>query len=451
MRGLQRGAAEQPHPEGIDQTPEHTPATSPRDLDWIVSRHWSCSYVRHSPNPCGIPRRLDVLITPSEFAGRSSPFRRRRSHELQCGAAAIALWGMLIGAAASAQNSTDRLTLIWDAPRECPDRGAVLARVANHLRDERKIAENWRAEAHIVRKRAQYELELRVSSDGSQPALRVLRAATCGALADATAVLVALALEPQPSAAGSPSAEPAQPSGSPPLAAGPVDGPAAPAANEPKPSTAAAAPTRPVPPPAAAQKSSQTAVDTLEIEDPEILPAAGSGGRIGLGISAGARFDTGMLPSARAGLRARIELRVLRIRAGLGISWLPPIENAADSYPAASVRASAVLGDGWLGVAVLDSRLSLSPFVVVESGALALESRRIRHPDERTFHWTAIGAGAHASYRLLAGLELGVEVAGVTPVSRPRLWVRTDEGDVTLFHAAAVAVRVAVSIGYVFE
>jgi hypothetical protein len=402
-----------------------------------------------------------VLITLSELACRLPPLRSRRegpatdsrwrrSYELQWGAAAIALWGMLIGATASAQNSADRLTLIWDAPRECPDRGAVLARIANHLRDQRKIAENWRAEAHIVRKRAQYELELRVNNDASQPGLRVLRAATCGALADATAVLVALALEPQPSAAGSPTAEPAQPSSSAPATANAAEA-GEPATNEAKPSTQRETPARTAPPRAAAQKSSQTAAETLEIEEPEILPAADSGKRISVAIAIATRFDAGMLPSPRPGLHARFELRVSRMRAGLGLSWLPPIEAAADSYPAASLRASAILGDGWLGFAVLDSRLSLSPFAALESGGLALESRRIRQPDDRTFHWTSLGAGARASYRILAGLELGLDVAGLAPFSRPRLWVRTDEGDVTLFHAALVAVRVCVSIGYVFE
>jgi hypothetical protein len=318
------------------------------------------------------------------------------------------------------------------------------------LRGERKITEGWRAEAHIVRKQAQFELELRLSKEGSEPARRILRAASCAALADAAAVLTALALEPRPTAAGSPSAEPPQLGPSAPATTGAV------AAGEtlesaPEPTTQAATAERAAPPRPAAQEASQTDAETIEIEEPEIRPAADSGRRIGVGLSAGARFDAGMLPAPRPGLQARVELRVLRIRAGLGISWLPPIDGVPDAYPAASVRSSAILGDGWLGIAVLDGRLSLSPCAVLESGGLSLASLRIREPDERTFLWTAVGAGARASYRIFSGFELGLDAAGLAPFSRPRLWVRADEGDVTLFHAAAVAVRLSVSIGYVFE
>lgn len=163
------------------------------------------------------------------------------------------------------------------------------------------------------------------------------------------------------------------------------------------------------------------------------------------------RLDAGMLPSLRSGMQARVELRLLRLRAAFGFAWLPSMETVAETYPEASIRASGLLGEGMLGYAVLEGRFSLLPCAMFEYGTLSLEGRRIAVPDDQSVRWTAVGAGGRATYRLAEGFELGFEVAGVAPFFRPRLWVQTDRGDLTLFHAAVVAVRVSASIAYVFE
>jgi hypothetical protein len=326
------------------------------------------------------------------------------------------------------------------------------------LRGDRRFAGTWRIAARILRKPAQYELELRLSRDGSERAHRTLRDSTCARLLDATAVLVALALEneTQPAvedavpatSAGGPTAES---SGAPALRENPAS------VQPENPSRAERAPPGAQGPavsrqPAGARESAvERESSQPEAEELAIEPAAHGGARLRVGIGAGLRLDAGMLPALHPGVLGRVELGVDRLRAALGFSWLPPIEKVAAPYPAASIKAHAVLGDAWIGYAVLDGRLSLTPYAAFELGALSLESLGIRAPNAQSSRWTALGAGARGTYRAGAGFELDLEAAGFAPFSRPRLWVRTDRGEVTLFETAAVTVRLAASVSYVFE
>jgi hypothetical protein len=386
-----------------------------------------------------------------------------RSHELQRIARfGVALLGMFAVAPASAQNSTRDLTLTWDAPRECPDRGAVLAEIAKHLREERKFPDDWFVQARVVRKPAQFELELTLRRGGGEPARRTLGAASCAPLVEATAVFVALAIDSQPSAAESSTVEVGtpEPVSSPKPNTGPNTGGGS---NEPgsrgpaaiEPSATRASSEQTAPSTTAVQAASQTPLEQSHKSATEVAPAAVGGRRqplrIGVGIGVGVRLDAGMLPGPRSGPQAWIDLRLLRLRVALGLAWLPPIETIAEAYPDAIIRASGLLGDAALGYAVLAGRFSLLPCVRLEYGRLSLASRGIEAPDAQSIHWAAAGAGARAAYRIAAGFELGFEAAGLAPFSRPRSWLRTDRGDLTLFHAAAVAVRVSASIAYVFE
>jgi hypothetical protein len=161
-----------------------------------------------------------------------------------------------------------------------------------------------------------------------------------------------------------------------------------------------------------------------------------------------------MLPkSPNFGVTARVEFRFRRLRAGAGFSVLPPRETSAAAYPSALLRAQAVVGDGVLGFAFTPgSALSFVPCVVFEYGSSTVAgSRIVASAPRQSIRWTAAGIGAHASYRFNAGLELRVEATGLMPFSRPRWWVRTERGDVTIFETAVVAVRVSTGLAYVFE
>jgi hypothetical protein len=349
----------------------------------------------------------------------------------------------------TAQNSAlDGLTLVWTAPAQCPDQAEVLARIANHLQLPTPRDQRWRIEARVVHQRPQYALELSLEREGSEPAVRSLRAANCEALADATAVLVALALEPQPSAAGSTEVEDSTSTGASRAAANGSREAAAAAqmANaEARAEAQDSKPPSPAPPPS--PSSAVPEAKKPAAESGETAPA-----RLRLGLAAGLRLDFGMLPrSPNFGVTGRAELRFRRLRAAAGFSVLPASEGTAVAYPRARLRAHALLGDGMLGVAITDGALSVVPCAVFEYGSSTLASLQIADGVRQSIGWTAAGIGAHARYRLAAGFELGVETTGLMPFSRPHWWVRTERGDVTVFEAAVIAVRVTAGLAYVFE
>lgn len=352
----------------------------------------------------------------------------------------------------TAQNSAvDGITLVWTAPAECPDHREVLVRITNHLQLSKPRDQRWLVEARVVRQRSQYQLELSLKREDSEPAVRSLRAANCAALADATAVLVALAVEPQPTAAGSTAVEDRANTASEQAAAN-GSREAAPraqaASGEPR-----AAAEKSQPPSTAPRTSSGS--DTSSAVEPAAERGKTPASQLRFGLGAALRLDLGMLPKSPSfGVTARAEVRFRRLRAAAGFSVLPAAESSAAAYPSARLRAHALLGEGQLGVAVTgEGALSLVPCAVFEYGRSTIAISRIATPapDRPSIPWTAAGIGARANYRLAAGLELGVEMTGLMPFSRPRWWVRTERGDVTLFETAVVAARVSAGLAYVFE
>jgi hypothetical protein len=342
------------------------------------------------------------------------------------------------------KSAVSELSFDWTAPAACPERGDVLARIANRLQLPERGGPQWHVEARVLTKRSQYELELSVRQDGSEPRMRSLRASDCGALADATAVLVALALEPQPYAATAPD-------GSAPDANGTaVEGSADVRARSPEPKEARA--------PDVLERKAAAAPKTplVRAAAEADQPAAEGGGtqswpvRVGLGASL--RVNFGMLPQSPGfGGVAQIQLRLRRLRAAAGVSLFPRAESTSAKYPAVRMRTQALLGEGLLGVAVVEQPLSLVPYAVVEYGSVTADTRRIAVPGAQEIRWTAVGVGAQIGYRLIGGFEFCLDVTGLTPLSRPRWWVRTDQGDLTLFEAATVAVSTSAGFVYVFE
>lgn len=102
--------------------------------------------------------------------------------------------------------------LTWQAPRECPDGGAVLHMVAGLLRQPGGDDAPGRAVArgHVTRAGATWELRLALRGRGSDYR-RTVRAESCQVLARAAALLVAIHLDPLAVARGLPAAAVAPP------------------------------------------------------------------------------------------------------------------------------------------------------------------------------------------------------------------------------------------------
>lgn len=97
---------------------------------------------------------------------------------------------LLIGAAAL--GPAEALTVVWDAPVECPDESAVEASFERHAKEGHAPVE---ARGTVSREGALYVLELRLVGPAGTEERRI-EAQTCDALAETAGLLSAVASEP---------------------------------------------------------------------------------------------------------------------------------------------------------------------------------------------------------------------------------------------------------------
>jgi hypothetical protein len=125
------------------------------------------------------------------------------------------VWSALVTAmlAWSTPPSADAIPLAWDAPAECPDEAAVRARVAGLLAasNVETIAPGFVISARVRTTAEGYRLDLDLGEGQRQ-----IEARECGELADAAALIVAIAIDPFALASAEPALEPAPPEPDPP-------------------------------------------------------------------------------------------------------------------------------------------------------------------------------------------------------------------------------------------
>src|SRR5262249_10314346 len=102
-----------------------------------------------------------------------------------------------IGAPAITYAQAERsVTLDWQAPPECPGSAYVMGEVARQLAGSTASPDKRiRARAEVQKEGAKWNLRLSVEQ-GDRRGERSLRAESCKAAADATALIVAMAVDP---------------------------------------------------------------------------------------------------------------------------------------------------------------------------------------------------------------------------------------------------------------
>lgn len=316
--------------------------------------------------------------------------------------------------------------LDWQAPRGCPEEGdveATIARLVGHPIASGRGAEPSTQVRAVVRTRAErFEVELH-TRHGAAEEHRTFAAARCDALADATALIVAVALQPLEMATGP----------SPPAASAAVLDPA--------PSVVPPAPTMVAPrqrPPAAAAVPTARAPEAAV---PEAVRARAVGG--GLAVTVGPAV--GVLPGVAAQLAAVLALRGphWRVEAG-GAYWFPRTASSADR-PTVEVG----LGSGIMrGCYVFArTRLELPLCGGAELGAmrgrgqgagvLARTSRSL---------WAAAHAGPGLSWRLGPWAAVRLTVDAIVALQQPGFDLRIGDERVELHRALPVGGRAGLGI-----
>ena len=217
------------------------------------------------------------------------------------------------------------LRLDWQAPAGCPDGEALRARVVDLVGAEATRQTNLGARARVKGRAGRWTLELALEREGGEDR-RTLGDPDCRALAEAAALVLAVAIDPQAKFAG-------------PV---PEDSPAADPAVPPD-SLVPLPPGEPAPEPTVPPVASDMSVDTANVASPAIaappepVPKASPAPRprqlqLGLRLGAGLGF-TRLLPGPHAALDLGLGLEGRGWRVEIAGLFVPPVRGVAASDP----------------------------------------------------------------------------------------------------------------------
>lgn len=360
-----------------------------------------------------------------------------RAHEISAAARAIAARGVhaaliagLLWLAPQASQADDELTLVWQAPAECPQHEKVRSLIDVHVPAERRPRGAWRVEGRIALEGSRYRLELRLQGPNGA-AGRSVDAEQCGGLAEVAALLVAIALDPRSEETPAPQA------------------------------TSTTAEAAAATAPAGAQPPSERTSGAASPNTPEALPTTSAEGasptaaaspplRFRVTASANVSLEAGMLSALPGiGLEPQVELRygALRAAAALGL-WISG-EASVPDYPQAAVSGKALIGQLSLGIEVFEPPLALVPRAVFEHGTIFLQASGITDPTPDDAAWTAAGGGIQLSYNLSKAFEVGLCALVLAPFVRPRADITTSTGELELFASGPVSARLSLGLTYV--
>jgi hypothetical protein len=345
----------------------------------------------------------------------------------------------------------------WRAEGECPSEEQVRAEVARLLGgvipDEAPAVD-----ARVERAANAWRLRLRVGAESE----RRLEAASCALLAEATALIVALAIDPvRVVEATETTTEPSEPPAETSvelLAERPVEPPVE--ADDVSPSLALASPrggvpgealvrpeepdaverTRAVEPPV--ERVNGRDVETEPETEPEIAPRGPT--LEGLGVAAVGGLELGGLPLASAlfGLELRVPVGsfVVEVGAHVGI----PREVTSSSDDALGAR----LGLGLVRVALARpfafGPIRLAPRAIVELGVTGGRGFGVSDPARGLTAWAAVGLGVALDLPVARRGRIGVVADALVPLWRPGFVV---EPAGELHRAAPVVGRVSLRAG----
>jgi hypothetical protein len=317
-----------------------------------------------------------------------------RPPNILCASAVLAL--ATLGNARLVQaDQAGTLTLSWQAPAGCPSRGQVSGEIARLLGGEIRVPKGGDIKAVAVVARGQtWSLAIETELAG-RPGQRSIEAASCQDLADATALIIALMIDPNAVAAHTTQPRPA-----------------------------------PAPPLAQSDPAPQKARRVSYLVG---IHAAGSYGTLP-SVDAGLGGGVGL-----AGRRWRVELRgtygLRRDQRVTAPSPAPP-----DSYGRFNFAAAALAGCLNLG----RENLAVGPCADAELGMLSAKGFGVSEGFPAQTLWLALGAGAYAAIPLGPHLSLPLHLDVVAPLLRPEFVFRNVPTRV--FRAPVVGGRISAGI-----
>jgi hypothetical protein len=301
----------------------------------------------------------------------------------------------------------EQVAITWDAPATCPDAEYLRERIAQHLRGVEVEAAVVRAQVLApAGEGAPWRLRIAIGDEGQ----RELEGASCAALADAAAVMVAISLNAAVAGDDADVPEPPVPA--------PTDDvpPAQPAAEM------VEAATLDPPEPLATRPSAAPSTSPEPASRPRRSPPQAV-----LGVTTGVH-GVG-LPAPGAQLGGRVGLRWGPLSAAVtGTHWFrrerPVVGDIAASY---QLTTGGLDLCGVLPLGRDPAAFELLACVEAEAGVLRAEGLRASPSRIQHHPWAAVGGGAGAAWIARSWLAVGLRANIVAPVIGRRFFV----GDVS--------------------
>jgi hypothetical protein len=376
------------------------------------------------------------------------------------GRRAAALAGLLTSALApraEAQSSAaERLWLTWSATEGCPSQEELLGEVGKLLGDRANreaSKEPIPVKATVSREAGgSFVVRLETPGEGGTQA-RELRGATCKAVADAAALILALMIDPD--AAMTPEEEA-------PTATKRTDedqrgrSEKSPTNTEPtsSPRLESAPPSKSPRPPSAAPTTTTTTTTTAKTKDPtRAAPTEADPTQpIELRLGAWAGADIGSLPGLAPGFGALGSIAFGAPRLAIGIAFWPDNAGTLAALPSAGSDVGLLAGEIGLCSALLQKPLEIAPCAAVEIGQLFAEGFGVSDPRRGASVWVALKGGGALLWRPfqkqkqqqqqtpnpLDRLGITARIELVIPLVRPRFVI---EGIGPVHSPAALAGR----------
>lgn len=319
--------------------------------------------------------------------------------------------------------AAEAVQLTWEAPAACGDEAAVRRGLAAYLREDTAVEAGTgvRAEAVVEEVDGVFRLRLRTETS-SGVTTRETTAEDCSVLVEATALIVAIAVDPSAVVARSDEVpEPPEPAEPEPIEPEPVE----PEPIEPEPSETE-------PSPASERPEGVDLVGAGDAEPGPPLPV-----RFGMRVSGG--VDVGVLPAVAGGVRLTGAVLGRGWRAELrGDAWLPRTALAEDQLGARiSLWSVGARGCGVPGVARVGLEFPLCGGV--EAGAMRGDPVGDRVDGGVTVRepWVAAGASAGLAWSPRRFIALVAQAELTVPLRRAGFRV----GEIELHRAGPVGGR----------
>ena len=313
--------------------------------------------------------------------------------------------------------------LEWNAPPECPAQSYVMAELARQLSGTTLTPEKRiNARADVRRGEGQrWHLRL-VTESGEQRGDRSLEAESCRAVADATALIVAMAVDPS-RALGGDAGAPVGVLGAPPLGAAaafaagaalqPSPSGSAPALSVPPPATgapSASAPAPPTPPPPAA---------SAPTPPPPVSEGSVASSLVHFGASGSVFADDGVLSGISPGVGGALAWLPGRFRLEVSAAYFPPTRVQVATNPArgASFDLTTVGVRGCY--TLVEGRFALGPCAGGEIGYLRGAGFGVVGAAEGGTVWEALAVGALGSLRVNGLFSFRLSLDVLAPLVRP--------------------------------